>query len=136
MKPRPAPSVEDAQYFPAPSGDLFVLDQGAVPFEVARVFFINGPRGAVRGMHAHIACSQFLAVVSGSVLVRVEDPSRTEHEVLLATGQCVLVPPLHWASEEFVSEGTVLLVLCDMPYDEADYLRDYEVFVEHVSRGV
>jgi len=118
---------------PAPNGDLFVLEAGTVPFDIARVFFISGPKGAVRGKHAHIECSQLLTVISGSVLVSVENPSRSTQETLMAVGESLHLPPLHWASQEFCSEGTVLLVLCDQPYDEADYLRDYQSFIDRIS---
>ena len=126
-------NVGRSQRFRAPTGDLYVLDQTLVPFEVVRIFFISGPKGAIRGKHAHKQCSQFLAVLSGSVIVRVESPVRSKHELLLETGDLLNVPPLHWASEEFLSEGTVLLVLCDLPYDESDYLREYEHFAAEVS---
>ncbi len=126
-------NVGKSEQFRAPTGDLYVLDQTLVPFEVVRIFFISGPKGAIRGKHAHQQCSQFLAVVSGSVMVRIETPVRSKHEVLLETGDFLNLPPLHWASEEFLSEGTVLLVLCDLPYEESDYLREYEHFEAEVS---
>jgi len=38
------------------------------------------------------------------------------------------VPPMVWAAQEAFAPGTVYLVLASRPYDEADYIRDYEVF--------
>ena len=129
MSALPVLSVHHTAPFKDVNGDLFVLDYDVVPFTVVRLFFINAPRGATRGKHAHIACSQFMVAVRGMVNVRVEDHEGTKHEFRLGPGEAVNVPPMHWASQEFVSESASLLVLCDREYSEADYIREYEVYV-------
>ena len=35
------------------------------------------------------------------------------------------LPPLIWAEELEFSAGAICLVLASLPYDEADYIRDY-----------
>lgn len=120
--------------FHADTGDLSVLDANLLPFDVVRLFFIQAPDGATRGQHAHIEGHQFFIVVSGSIEVRVEDPYRTHHFFGLNSGDCLLVPPLHWASEHFEGDRSVLLVLCDSPYTEEDYIRDYDEFSGMLTR--
>lgn len=127
--------VVSAPYFRADTGVLRVLDAALMPFDVVRLFFVEAPHGSIRGQHAHVRGQQFFIVVSGSIEVRVEDPDRTQHTFGLETGDCLLVPPLHWASEHFEGTTSVLLVLCDSPYTEDDYIRDYHVFDSRLTQS-
>jgi UDP-2-acetamido-3-amino-2,3-dideoxy-glucuronate N-acetyltransferase len=127
--------VTPARHFRADNGVLHVLDSPLLPFEVVRLFFIEAPDGAIRGQHAHVEGHQFFIVVSGSVEVRVEDPERTHHAFGLKAGDCLLVPPLHWASEHFEGDASVLLVLCDSPYTEDDYIREYSAFESRLTQS-
>ena len=43
--------------------------------------------------------------------------------------RALLVPPGIWAEQVYEGDDTVLMVLCDLPYDEADYIRDYTEFL-------
>jgi hypothetical protein len=40
----------------------------------------------------------------------------------------LLVPPGIWAEEIYEKPHSVLAVLCDRPYEEGDYIRDFEEF--------
>ena len=40
----------------------------------------------------------------------------------------LLVPPGIWASEKYVDNAAVLMVLCDRGYEADDYIRDYNDF--------
>lgn len=127
--------VTPARRFDADTGVLRVLDFPRLPFDVVRLFFIEAPDGAIRGQHAHVEGHQFFIVVSGSIEVRVEDPERTHHVFGLKAGDCLLVPPLHWASEHFEGDVSVLLVLCDSPYTEDDYIREYSDFESRLTQS-
>ncbi|EXY36419.1 wxcM-like family protein [Bacteroides fragilis str. 34-F-2  len=41
------------------------------------------------------------------------------------------IPPGIWASEQGFSSGSVCLVLASHGYEEGDYLRDYQDFIEY-----
>ena len=43
----------------------------------------------------------------------------------------ILVPAGIWAEQRYRGPGTILMVLCDMRYDEADYIRDYDAFLRY-----
>jgi hypothetical protein len=45
----------------------------------------------------------------------------------------LLVPPGIWAREEYITDGAVLMVLCDRGYEAEDYLRDYNDFKTFVG---
>lgn len=125
--------VTSTSHFRAENGDLRVLDPDFLPFDVVRLFFINAPIGAIRGQHAHKVGHQYFIVVAGSIEVRIEDPMRVHHVFRMNVGDCLLVPPLHWASEHFKVDASVLLVLCDLDYSEDDYIRKYAEFENSVK---
>ena len=71
---------------------------------IHRVFTVTGvPPGGVRGDHAHKYCTQVL----------------------------VSIPPGIWNHITFESADTVLMVLCDLPYDPDDYMRDRAEYLKY-----
>ncbi len=105
-----------------------------IPFEIKRVFYIYGSdAGVVRGEHANRE-SQFLLVnVSGTSKVKVKDGKGNEAIYCLNrphTG--VYLPTMVWKEMYDFSEDSVLLVLASEKYDPAEYIRDYDAFVEEI----
>jgi dTDP-4-dehydrorhamnose 3,5-epimerase-like enzyme len=95
---------------------------GAVPFSVARLFWVfDVPDGGIRGGHAHRMCSQYLVCVKGRIEVETSDGVDTGRHVLEA-GHALLLPPAIWALERYVTPDAMLLVLCDRPYEREDYI--------------
>jgi hypothetical protein len=43
-------------------------------------------------------------------------------------GKGLLIPSSIWASQKYIHEGSVLMVLCDRIYDKNDYIFNYEEF--------
>lgn len=101
-----------------------------IPFEVNRVFYLYDiPGGESRGAHAHVECHQFLIAASGSFEVLLDD-GRTQRQVLLnKPNMGIHIPPGIWASEINFSSGAICLVLASHPYNEKDYIRDYQDFI-------
>jgi hypothetical protein len=117
------------------SGALVVAEgERDLPFRIARVFTVRAEEGVERGRHAHRRCAQFLIAVGGLIEVHCDDGRARRVFTLDRGDQGLLVPPLVWASERFRAAGSVLLVLCDRPYEEDDYIRDYDAFL--AVRGV
>jgi mannose-6-phosphate isomerase-like protein (cupin superfamily) len=117
------------------SGDssrLAVFENGRqVPFAVDRVFLIHADRATKRGNHAHRRCSQALICVSGTCEVTVDDGRTRKKIVLSGPDRGVLVPAGIWAEQSYKTPGTILMVLCDLRYDEGDYIRDYDAFLRY-----
>ena len=103
-----------------------------VPFKISRVFYIYDiPGGKDRGAHAHKECHQFLVAASGSFEVEMND-GKTKRTVLLNRPYFGLhIPPGIWAAEKGFSSGAVCLVLTSQKYNESDYIREYNDFLEH-----
>lgn len=105
-----------------------------IPFAVRRIFYLyDVPGGESRGAHAHKDCHQFLIAASGAFEVLLDD-GRTKRLVQLNRPYIGLhIPPKIWASEINFSSGSICLVLASTPYDEHDYIRDYESYLNYVN---
>lgn len=113
------------------SGVLMVAEQGRqVPFAIARTFVVTGVApGTVRGHHAHKQCHQLLVCLTGRLTVRVHDGTRSRTLALDQPGDCLHILPGLWAEQVYEAPSTTLMVLCDQPYDETDYLRVFNDFL-------
>jgi UDP-2-acetamido-3-amino-2,3-dideoxy-glucuronate N-acetyltransferase len=118
-------------------GSLSVGEFGRdIPFEVKRYFLVyDVPSVEIRGEHAHLRCEQFLIAVKGSVHVVADDGKNREQFVLDKPGVGLYMPPMIWGIQYRYSRDAVLLVLASEHYDSADYVRDYERFLELASQG-
>lgn len=105
-----------------------------IPFEINRVFYLYDiPAGEDRGAHAHKECHQFLVAASGSFDVEVDDGINKKIFSLNQPNLGLHVPPGIWAAELNFSSGSICLVLASHPYQENDYIRDYQTFLNYAS---
>lgn len=115
-----------------PESRLSVFENGRqVPFTVERVFLVHADRTAQRGHHAHRRCSQALICVAGTCDVVIDDGRTRRTVTLTGPSRGILVPAGIWAEQRYRTAGTILMVLCDLLYDEADYIRDYNAFLRY-----
>jgi len=112
------------------NGDLVVAEgeNNVIPFSIKRVFNVRAQKGHIRGRHAHRHCSQLLICTNGAVKVKCDDSSTNEVYVLDKPNFGLFIPPGIWADQKYIENNTILTVLCDRPFEEADYLRNYEDF--------
>ena len=118
-------------------GHLIAIEaEKSVPFPIRRAYYIFGTKdGVERGFHAHKALNQVAVVVTGSCEMVLDD-GETQTTVLMDSSEKgVLIVPKVWHYMKNFSPDCVLLVLADQHYDEADYLRDYEAFLEFKNRS-
>jgi dTDP-4-dehydrorhamnose 3,5-epimerase-like enzyme len=116
----------------ADNGDLVVMEAFKhVPFAIARVFVVRGWELAVRGQHAHKACSQFLTCPYGSVDIICKDGDNVVKYNLNHPNVGLLIPPSIWAQQNYLTDNAVLTVLCDRPYEPGDYIRNYDEYIEY-----
>ena len=111
-------------------GSLIALEGGRnVRFDIARVYYVFGTKVDVdRGFHAHLALRQLAVVVSGACTMMLDD-GRSRVDVRLdQPDQALSIGPMIWREMRDFTPDCVLLVLADAPYDEADYIRDYDRF--------
>jgi len=101
-----------------------------IPFEVKRVFYLYDiPGGESRGAHAHKECHQFLVAASGSFEILLDDGKSKRTVFLNRPYMGLHIPPGIWASELNFSSGSICLVLASHTYNENDYIRNYQDFI-------
>ncbi len=122
--------VFDLEHIGDPTGTLYVgelAQRGTGPFD--RFYFIAGvPRGERRGGHAHIAQAEYLICIQGSVVVHLEAGGDGEVVLLDRPGRALFLPAGYWRELVEFAPGTVLAVLAEHPFSEADYIRDRDAF--------
>ena len=114
------------------NGNLTVVTNGVeLPFDVQRTFYIyDVPGGVERGGHSHHTSQQFIVAISGSFDVTVDDGRDQFTYTLNRPYQGLLVVPGIWNRLHNFSSGSVCLVLNSRHFDEKDYVRDYDEFVQ------
>jgi UDP-2-acetamido-3-amino-2,3-dideoxy-glucuronate N-acetyltransferase len=107
-----------------------------LPFSPKRYFIIyDVPTIEVRGEHAHIEQHQFLICLRGSCSVVIDD-GRNRDEVLLNRSNLGLyIPPMIWATQYKYSSDAILMVLASDIYNNEDYIRDYDRYLEMVEEN-
>ncbi len=117
----------------ATSGNITSLNNGIdAPFDVKRIFYIYDiPSGEDRGAHAHKECHQLLVAITGAFEVEVFDGKQKSRFLLNQPDKGLHIPPGIWASEVNFSGGGICLVLASHEYYEADYIRDYQEYLEY-----
>jgi|APSaa5957512535_1039671.scaffolds.fasta_scaffold06075_4 UDP-2-acetamido-3-amino-2,3-dideoxy-glucuronate N-acetyltransferase len=111
------------------NGELVVLEEDdVVPFPIARVFVVNAEEGSMRGEHAHKECVQLLICLSGSVDVLCDDGKNIIEYTLTPFDRALLIPAGIWGVQKYKLENSSLMVLCNQPYNEDDYIRSYSQF--------
>lgn len=108
-----------------------VQNMEEIPFDMKRIFYLYDiPGGESRGAHAHKTCHQFIIAVSGCFEVLMDD-GRTKRQVMLNRPYFGLhIPPNIWASQINFSSGSICLVIASENFNEDDYIRDYNEFLE------
>lgn len=105
-----------------------------IPFEVKRIFYTyNVAKDSNRGAHAYYNTNQVLICLSGSIKIKCFDGNSESIYILNKPDEALYIPPKVWRTTFEHSSDAVLLVLSSLEYDEADYIRDYDKFLEVVS---
>lgn len=100
-----------------------------IPLKIERSFFIKvSQAGTIRGKHAHRTLNQFMICLAGEIEIIVDNSKSKTIYTLKGPEHGLLVPPGIWCEQTYKTQDSILLVLCDAPYEESDYIRDYESF--------
>jgi hypothetical protein len=120
-----------------PQGNLTFLEgSDTVPFDIARVFYLyDVPVDSSRGGHAHRALEQLIVCVLGSFEMIVDDGTQRHVYTMRRADEALYVPPGIWGELVNFSSGAVCFTLASMPYEEPDYIRVYEDFVNYRRSG-
>jgi UDP-2-acetamido-3-amino-2,3-dideoxy-glucuronate N-acetyltransferase len=113
----------------------FAEAPNSLPFIPKRFFLLyDVPGKDVRGEHAHKDLHQFLVCIKGSCAVVVDDGQNRCEVVLDRPTLGLHIPPLVWATQYKFTPDAVLLVLASDIYKADDYIRNYDEYLELVSK--
>ncbi len=113
-------------------GELLPIEfQKNFKIPIKRSFLVYGRHNVVRGNHAHKLCNQFLCCLNGICEVNCDDGKESNKEILDNPTKILKIPNMIWSSQRYLSENSIILVLCDLDYSEEDYIRDYEDFINY-----
>ena len=120
-----------------PRGDLTFLEgRNHLPFNIARVYYLyNVPVDAQRGGHAHRNLEQVVFALSGSFRMKIDDGEKKSEYWLRDPRKGLYIANMIWREMDAFSQGAVCMVLASHRYDENDYFREYDVFLEALRGG-
>ena len=118
-----------------PRGNLtFIEENTHIPFDIKRVYYLyDVPGGSERGGHAHIGLHQLIVAMSGSFDVLIDDGKEKQRFHLNRSYYGLYICPMIWRELDNFSSGSVCMVLASNLYDEADYYRDYNNFLDAIA---
>ncbi|MDI9437935.1 MAG: FdtA/QdtA family cupin domain-containing protein [Euryarchaeota archaeon] len=118
------PKIEDVR------GNLtFIEENEHIPFDIKRVYYLyDVPGGESRGGHAHRELEQFIIAANGSFDVIIDDGYNRDRFHLNRSYYGLYIPNMIWRELDNFSSGSVCLVLASSPFNEEDYIRDYQCF--------
>lgn len=118
-----------------PRGNLTVAESmKQVPFDVRRVYWTyDVPSGESRGGHAHRQCRELIIAISGSFTVTIDNGQEKQSFHLNHPWQGLLVETGVWRTLDDFSSGAVCLVLASDSFEEADYIREYDEYLEYMK---
>ncbi len=116
-------------------GQLVALEEkNDIPFGIKRVYYMyDTVSDAVRGKHAHKKLEQILICVHGSCKLRLDDGMEQKVVCLDKPNVGLYLAHNIWREMYDFSPDAVLMVLASDIYDESDYIRDYDAFLETVN---
>ena len=105
-----------------------------IPFRIKRVYYMyDTAEGVIRGRHAHKQLQQILVCIHGSCKIKLDNGEETKIIPLEKPYEGLYVSNAMWREMFDFSKDAVLMVLASEPYDESDYIRDYNEFKEYVQ---
>lgn len=114
----------------------FIEGNRHIPFDIKRVYYLyDVPGGASRAAHGHRDLSQLMISMSGSFDVTLDDGFDKKTFHLNRSYYGLYIPPMIWRDLDNFSSGAVCMVLASDFYDEADYFRDYDNFINAAREG-
>jgi dTDP-4-dehydrorhamnose 3,5-epimerase-like enzyme len=117
-------------------GTLTQLQSPDIPFEIRRVYFIQGVSvGAVRGAHTHKETIQVLFCIQGDIKIALDDGNRKEIVLLDKPNIGILLEPGVWHEMQDFKKDTILLILASKKHEPEDYVRSYEDFLNSYAKS-
>lgn len=128
------PTIIEFQRHGDERGHLVALEENKeIPFTIRRVYYMYGTgKGVRRGYHAHKSLKQILVCVHGACTIHLDDGIECAEVRLQDPAEGLYVDNNMWREMYDFTDDAVLLVLASELYDESDYIRNYQEFIDYV----
>ncbi len=116
--------------------------QGLVPFEIKRTYWLHDIADeGERGAHATFHTNQLMIPLVGGCDLYVSDGKgwrdfNLQHTPGRGQVDAVLIKGGVWRELRGFAPGTVILLLSDTYYEDADYVRDWAEYLDRVKGTV
>lgn len=111
----------------------FFQNEQHVPFMIQRVYWIyDVPGGEIRGGHAYREMQEFIIALSGSFDVVLFDGKEEKKFTLNRSYYGLYIPKMVWRSMENFSTNALAFVASDSFYNEKEYIRDKDMFINEI----
>ena len=122
-------------YYQEDNGDLVVIQgmDDSAPFHISRVFNVRADKDSIRGRHAHSECTQLLVCTNGSIEASCDDGETQSTQILNKPYKGLLILPGVWVEQKYLENSSILTVLCDQPFNEEEYIRNYDEFKNYLN---
>jgi hypothetical protein len=105
-----------------------------IPFEIKRTYWIyDVPGGCERGGHAFKQQKEFIIALSGSFDVIINDGFKVNVFSLSRSYYGLYIPQGLWRHMENFSTNSLALVVSSTFYQETDYIRDFEQYLNFLK---
>ncbi len=136
---KPKPAKFKALEFPELGdnrGHLVVMESmKEIPFIIKRVFYIYGSDSKViRGQHANKYTQFVLINVAGQSKVRVDDGENETIIELNHPHQGIYLNKMIWKDMYDFSPDSILLCLASEKYDDSEYIRNYQDYLDQLKK--
>ena len=112
----------------------FIEEDSHIPFKIKRIYWIyDVPGGEFRGSHALKETEELIVALSGSFDVILHDGKEEVKFSLNRSYYGLYVSKLHFRRLENFSTNSLALILASTPYNENDYIRDFDEFLTFVK---
>lgn len=117
-------------------GHLVVMESmKEIPFIIKRVFYIYGSDyKVIRGQHANRYTQFVLINVAGQSKVRIDDGQKETIIELNHPHQGIYLNKMIWKDMYDFSPDSILLCLASEKYDDSEYIRDYQDYLDQLKK--
>jgi len=118
------------------SGSLIAIESARnIPFKIKRIYYLfKNDFKTKKVSHAHKNLKQIYIALSGSCEATFDNGVEKQKLTLNNPEQGILIEGVIWRELSNFSKDCILLVLADDFFKEEDYLRDYQEFLNYISK--
>lgn len=112
-------------------GSLSIIENfKQIPFKIERSYWIyEVPGGEFRGSHAFKEQQELIIALSGSFDVVLSNGITEFKYTLNRSYYGLYVPKMYWRRLENFSTNSLAFILSDTKYDQNDYIRNFDEFI-------